>query len=63
MLCIFCLACKYESDCPTENVSLLIEYIALIIDTISLEGENMTVINVVVVIGCYGGNQQQDMMY
>ena len=31
MLCIFCLACKYESDCPTENVSLLIEYIALII--------------------------------
>lgn len=52
-------ACDNELAISTEYLSVIIDIVELFIQIIMLVGVNMSVLNVVVVIGCMEVNQQQ----
>jgi hypothetical protein len=52
-------ACDNELAISTEFLSVIIDIVELFIQIIMLVGVNMSVLNVVVVIGCMEVNQQQ----
>lgn len=52
-------ACDIELAISTEFLSVIIDIVELFIQIIMLVGVNMSVLNVVVVIGCMEVNQQQ----
>lgn len=52
-------ACDNELAISTEFLSVIIDIVELFIQIIMLVGVNMSVLNVVVVIGCIEVNQQQ----
>lgn len=52
-------ACDNEFAISTEFLSVIIDIVELFIQIIMLVGVNMSVLNVVVVIGCMEVNQQQ----
>lgn len=52
-------ACDNELAISTEFLSVIIDVVELFIQIIMLVGVNMSVLNVVVVIGCMEVNQQQ----
>lgn len=58
-LYIFMWACDNELAISTEFLSVIIDIVELFIQIIMLVGVNMSVLNVVVVIGCMEANQQQ----
>ena len=52
-------ACDNELAISTEFLSVIIDIVELFIQISMLVGVNMSVLNVVVVIGCMEVNQQQ----
>ena len=52
-------ACDNELAISTEFLSVIIDIVELFIQIIMLVGVNMSVLNVVVVIGCMEVNPQQ----